>query len=63
MTAYYCDSIQDGCSLQQSYLEVNQFANFLIAKQLPVVVLDFSIRDSSLTQEATDCTSTAAFTR
>lgn len=63
MTAYYYDSIQDGYSSQQSYSEVNQFTNFLIAEQLPAVALDFSIRDSGLIQEAANCTSTAIFTR
>lgn len=63
MTTYYYNSIQDSYSSQWSYSEVNQFANFLIAKQSPAVVLDFSIRDSGLTQEAADCTSTAAFTK
>lgn len=63
MTAYYYDSTQDSYSSQQSYLEVNQFANFLAAEWSPVVVLDFSIRDSGLTQEAADRTSTTIFAR
>lgn len=63
MTAYYYDSTQDGYSSQWSYSEVNQFTNFLAAEQLPIIMLDFSIRDSSLMQEAADCTGTAAFTR
>lgn len=63
MTTYCYNSIQDSYSLQQSYSEVNQFTNFLMAEWSPVVVPDFSIRDSSLMWEATDCTSTAIFTK
>lgn len=63
MTTYYYNSIQDGYSSQQSYSEVNQFTNFLIAKQSPIVTLDFGIRDSGLTQEAADYISTTIFTR
>lgn len=63
MTAYCYDSIQDSYSLQQSYLEVNQFTNFLTAEWSPVVAPDFNIKNSGSMQEAADCTSTTVFTR